>query len=138
MRTLRVGAGFVGAALIALAANTAAAGPLERDASSKPLGNYTGRDLSTSRNQNQAYRAYSYQPQTTQATVKSTEPAKQVESPQPSEASKADVATAPKQNNNQVRSFSYQSVPATQYYAPRRTVTDPRFNHAERKALGEY
>jgi hypothetical protein len=131
MRYLHVGAGFVGAVLVAASSSIALAGPTDRDATSKALGEYPGRVKTNVATQNQGYRAYSYAPQTT-----TTAPVAAADASKNDTTTKNDTSTAQNQNNS-VRSFSYQSTPTTQFNTWRRG-TDSRYLHAERKPLGEY
>jgi hypothetical protein len=135
MRYLHVGAGFVGAVLLAVSSSVAQAEP-SGNATTKPLGEYPIRAKTNAATQNQTYRAYSYAPQTTKAPVAAAEPTKADKTINNDTTTKNDTATTQVQSNP-VRSYSYQTLPTTQFNT-RRRGTDSRYLHAERKELGQY
>jgi hypothetical protein len=119
MRKLNMLSGTV---LLMLSAGMATAGPWERDATSKALGDMQGRSIAR-----QGNRAYSYAPASDAAA-----PATAEEQPQ------AAAPSAPEQDNS-ARSFSYQAAPSNSaVQMNRRVPRAPGFLRADRKALGEY
>ncbi len=129
MRSLKVLSGFV-ALLLVVSASVAMGGPLDRTAASKAQGDYEGHSHAV----RGASRAYSYSPQAAPAVAA-----------QPAQSEAAPQTAAKPENAN--RSFSLQTTPQAQgeqtieYYAPsntRRSLRQPRYLQADRKALGEY
>ena len=126
-----------GVVVMAYAAVVTAAGPLDKDATSKERGDWVGNSATR---RSGTYRAYSYAPQQSTIRQNATAPAPPADSTDQSAQENKQQAQQPK---SATRSFSYQgqtnSVP---YYAPNtsqnRNSRDSRFFHAERKALGEY
>lgn len=125
MRYKIVGASL--AILIAVSAGLAMAGPFERNATSKVVGDGVGVAPRQNRtNQNWTNRSYSFAPSTTPAPI-ATE-----------STTTPDTDTATTNSN---RSFSYQTAPNA--YIPyynnyQQPIYTPNYTRADRKILGEY
>ncbi len=127
MKYSNVGAGVLGTAAVGLLASLAFAGPLERDATSKALGDFSGRGITRQAVPYQNNRAFSYEPQVAAPTA-----------PAPAEVAQPNAAVAQSQDNS-TRSFSYQAAPQMgNAQVNRASARIPRYTHAELKAHGEY
>jgi len=131
------------------ATQLAVAGPWERNAGSKTMGDYTGRGRVMRR-------AYSYAPAAnagtavTATTAPAATPAPVAASAAPapakvaapSEAAKPQAAVAQQPGSTSVRRYSYAAPQPTYSAAPsysyRRGTSGPRYINAGRKAMGEY
>jgi hypothetical protein len=128
-----------GVVWLACAAAMGAAGPLDKDATSKERGEWVG---GSPARRGTTYRTYVEAPRTTVAPqTAATAPT----APNDAGANQPASGNAQqaRQSNSSTRSFSYQGqASAAPYYAPNansnRRNNDPRFFHAERKALGAY
>jgi hypothetical protein len=141
------------------ATQLAVAGPWERNAGSKTMGDYTGQGRVTRR-------SYSYAPAAnatnavaaTPATpapvatpappaapapvAKAAPAAPSAPAAAPAPAAKSQAAVAQQPGSTSVRRYSYAAPQPTYNYAPsynnRRGISGPRYINAGRKAMGEY